>query len=72
LPGYLGLKKQQLFFHKNKPVYLIDNHNKALFSFLEISNTYKKKFNIIHIDAHRDDAEFQKKIPDEINFKNIN
>lgn len=70
--NFFGLKKQQLFFHKNKLIYLIDNHNKSLFSFLEVSEILKKDFNIIHIDAHRDDARFQKEVPEKINWKNIN
>jgi arginase family enzyme len=69
---FLGLKKQQLFFYKNKPIYLVDNHNKALYAFLEISKSFKNKFNIIHIDAHRDDAKFQKEYPEIICWKNIN
>ena len=69
--SFFGLEKQQLFFYKNKPIYLVDNHNNALFPFLEISRIHKKKFNIVHIDAHRDDANFLKKIPKEINWENI-
>jgi hypothetical protein len=117
--GFWGLKNQQLFFHKGKPIYLIDNHNKALFPFLEVSKVFKvnseqsagregalgckvnsdqsagregeflrskkrgcsgvegvteynKKFDIVHIDAHPDDANFSKDLPSKISYKNIN
>lgn len=80
--GFEGLKKQQLVFCKNKPVYLVDNHNKALFPFLEVSKVFDKNFDVVHIDAHRDDAVFLKDITEfseqkvsgstEIGFDNIN
>ncbi len=87
--GFFGLKKQQLFFEEKevsnldgkltkieKPIYLVDNHNNALFAFYEISKILKEiknneKINIIHIDAHRDNAFFQHKYPKEINYKNM-
>jgi len=79
---FKGLEKQQLFFENsidNKPIYIIDNHNKAIFCFFEILNELKKinkeekvKLNLIHIDAHRDDAKFQYKYPQEVTWENIN
>jgi hypothetical protein len=70
---FYGLEKQQLVLQKNKkPVYLVDNHNKALFSFLEVSEVFSKIFDIVHIDAHRDDAKFQKDYPEKVSRENIN
>ncbi len=68
---YFGLKKQQLFFQKlfvrEIPVYLIDNHNKALYPFLEVKEALGQKINIVHIDAHRDNGVFTGVYPEEIN-----
>ena len=64
---FFGLKKQQVKFLHNKPVYLVDNHNKALYSFFEISKALGEKVGIVHIDAHRDDAIFQYAYPENIN-----
>lgn len=71
--GFSGLKEYELIFINNKPIYIFDNHNYALFPFLEISEIYEKKFEIVHIDAHRDNALFQDiELPQKINWKNLN
>lgn len=69
---FFGLAKQQLMFINKKPVYLIDNHNKSLYPFLEISKILGENISIVHIDAHRDDAKFQDDYPVNIDWKNIN
>jgi arginase family enzyme len=45
---------------------LVDNHNKALYPFLEISKALGQKINIVHIDAHRDNGVFQGKYLDNL------
>ncbi len=69
--SFFGLKKQQLIFKNKKAIYLVDNHNKALYSFLEILKVLEKKVDIVHIDAHRDDAIFQYEYPKNIDWENI-
>ncbi len=65
-----GLKNSQLKFIDGKPVYLIDNHNKALYPFFEIFNLVDEKLTVVHIDAHRDDAIFPKDV-EQIAFGNL-
>ncbi len=69
--GYCGLAEYELIFKHDKEIYIFDNHNIALYPFLEISEKKNKIFDIVHIDAHRDNAVFQYKIPKKINFENI-
>ena len=73
------MKNKENFFEK--PVYLVDNHNKAIFVFFEVIDIFEKlennfgkkeKINIVHIDAHRDDAIFKEKYPEKIDKENIN
>lgn len=62
--GYTGIGEYQCIFdHQKKPVYLFDNHNIALLPFLEIKNFLGEKLDVVHIDAHRDDAIFPGKVP---------
>lgn len=56
---YTGLKKSQLLFHDSKPIYLFDNHNKMIYPLLELFQVCEKSLNIVHIDAHPDDAKFK-------------
>ena len=69
--SYSGLLKTQMFNIDNRDIYVFDNHNKAIFSVLEQNDKYGRVFDILHIDAHRDDAIFQNDYPKEINKKNI-
>lgn len=52
---YKGLKQSQLCVRK-KPIYLFDNHNKIIQAFLEYYTELGKSFDVVHIDAHKDDA----------------
>ncbi len=67
---YFGLKEYELFFWKNKPVYIFDNHNFALFAFWEIAQIIGP-LTITHFDAHKDNAKFQYHPPQKLNRKNI-
>jgi hypothetical protein len=54
---HTGLANQQLVFDSNnRPIYLVDNHHEALFAFVEIFKETRNPLNIVHIDAHPDDA----------------
>lgn len=55
---YKGLKQSQLLVLDKKPVYLFDNHNKMIYPMVELFHLQKKSLNIVHIDAHPDDAIF--------------
>ena len=69
--NYRGLQNSQLQIIDNKPVYLFDNHNKILYPFLEIQKSFKNILDVVHIDAHPDDAEFQDKKINDLNFENV-
>ena len=68
---YLGLKHCQYFEIKGKPIYLIDNHNEMLYPLVEMREVIGKVFDVVHIDAHPDDAEFQGKKRKNLNLENI-
>lgn len=68
---FLGLEGDLLFNIQNKPFYVVDNHNKVLPAFFEIFSFTKKKLNLVHIDAHRDDAIFHGKLPNLLNYDAI-
>lgn len=68
---YTGLEKSQVLKHENKNVYLFDNHNEMLYPIVEIFNTTKKKYDVVHIDAHPDDAKFQDLKITDLNLNNI-
>lgn len=56
---FFGLHEYQVMQEKNgKPIYLFDNHDLALIAFTQLQEFCKYTFDIIHIDAHRDDAIF--------------
>lgn len=38
------------------PIYIFDNHHKALFAFLEAKENFGYPLPVVHIDAHPDDA----------------
>jgi len=67
---YSGLAQDVVFYKETKPYYIFDNHNKALMAFLEIKNQTSSPLNIVHIDAHPDDAIFSHETK-EITDKNI-
>lgn len=56
---YLGLKNFQVMKKDDKYWYLFDNHNEIIYPFVELCEATKKPLTIVHIDAHRDDAEFE-------------
>ena len=55
---YFGLSEDVLLFEHEtgKPVYIFDNHHKALFAFLDTKENTGKVLPVVHIDAHPDDA----------------
>ncbi len=67
---YYGLK-ESFFIKTSPPVYIFDNHNKALFPFLEYKNCIKRPISIVHIDAHPDDALVSEKNIPKIDKENI-
>jgi hypothetical protein len=67
---YYGMDQDVVIWHEKKPVYIFDNHNKALFAFLEIQQSFGNNLPIVHIDAHLDDA-IPNFSPDEITESNI-
>lgn len=69
--AYTGLLETQKFEIDDKAIYVFDNHNKAIFSVLEQNEKWNRIFDILHIDAHRDDAIFQEEYPKKINHENI-
>ncbi len=81
---YYGLKNSQVAEIKGKLVYLFDNHNKILHPFLEYVTLTRGSlasscgFDVVHIDAHNDDAVFvehacqiDRKKPQKLELKNI-
>lgn len=68
---YLGLATSQVIESKGKLIYLCDNHNKVLVPMYHLYSVLQKPIDIIHIDAHRDDALFPKEKPSEFNLENL-
>jgi len=68
--GYPGLSKQQVLL-EDKPVYLIDNHDKALMAFWDVYQETNAPLSVVHIDAHRDDAVFPFEVRREISKEYI-
>jgi len=65
--GYTGFSSFWTYTQEKTPVYIVDNHQKVLLGMFEQFQKEKMPLNIVHIDAHRDDAIFpfsieQKKI----------
>lgn len=70
--GYEGLRYCQLLFDSHgRPIYLVDNHHEVLLPFLECAKAAKLPFDIVHIDAHRDDAIFLDWPPQSVSLKEI-
>ncbi len=68
---YFGLKKSQVLEKDGKLIYLFDNHNKIIQPFLEYTEATGKAFDVVHIDAHNDDAVFPAEKPHQLELKNI-
>lgn len=60
---YLGLDHWSLLFQGTKPIFVMDNHNAALFAFLEISEKSAAPLPVLHIDAHPDEAPAEFEVP---------
>lgn len=58
---YFGLERCQVLEKNGKLIYLFDNHNEMLYPMVELSESSNNQFDIVHIDAHPDDADFQGK-----------
>jgi len=67
--SYLGLVDCQLRTTRDRPVYLVDNHNEILYPLMEIKEATGKTYDIVHVDAHPDDAEFQRIKPSTITLE---
>lgn len=61
--SYRGLQHQQVIECQGKMVILCDNHNKMLVPIFHLYHALKRPLKIVHIDAHRDDAEFNGRKP---------
>lgn len=68
---YLGLEKSQVLEKEGKLIYLFDNHHKIIQPFLEYSEITCQGFNVVHIDAHNDDAVFTKQKPQTLELKKV-
>lgn len=55
---YLGLERSQILEKDGKLIYLFDNHNKIIRPFLEYAEITGNGFDVVHVDAHNDDALF--------------
>jgi hypothetical protein len=71
--SYKGLEKLQVSVSSGKLVYLFDNHNEILYPIIEIASEFPndKLFDIVHIDAHPDDAKFQEKKSQKITLDTV-
>lgn len=68
---YFGLKKSQVLEKSGKLIYLFDNHNKILQSFLEYFESTKKSFDVVHVDAHDDNSLFKGEKINKLSIKDI-
>lgn len=68
---YLGLERYQVLEKDNTLVYLFDNHNEMLYPLVEIFTATKHQYDIVHIDAHPDDAKFQAEKIQTLNLENV-
>ncbi|MCD5389935.1 MAG: hypothetical protein LR005_00895 [Candidatus Pacebacteria bacterium] len=67
---YLGLEKSQVLEKNSKLIYLFDNHNKIIQPFLEYAEIRGKSFDVVHIDAHADDAIYPFESPKSLDLRN--
>lgn len=68
--SYSGLI-QGVFVTNPKTLFVFDNHSKALFAFLLCKHVFNTALPVVHIDAHKDNAECLFDVPSAITFKNI-
>lgn len=68
---YMGLEKCQVLEKKGKLIYLFDNHNEIIYPIVEIFESTGKKYDVVHIDAHPDDAVFLGKKNNDLNLENV-
>ena len=68
---YFGLEKSQVLEKDEKLIYLFDNHNKIIQSFLEYAEITGHSFDVVHIDAHDDAAVFPQEKPHTFELKNV-
>lgn len=68
---YYGLQYSQVLEVNGRLVYLFDNHNKILQSFLEYYEILGESFDVVHIDAHPDDAVFMQEKLRKLQLKNV-
>lgn len=68
---YKGLLSSQLLFKDKKPIYLFDNHNKIIHPLVELFESTGCHLNIVHIDAHPDNAKFLGLKQNKIHLENI-
>lgn len=66
--NYKGLRRLQVSMSSGKPIYLFDNHNEMIYPIAEIALQAGNDipFDVVHIDAHPDDAKFQGEKPTSI------
>lgn len=74
---FFGMEEYQIMLkthcHQSlqKPIYLFDNHDLALIPFAQIKEFCDHTFDVVHIDAHRDDAIFPHDVPQNLCLKDI-
>ena len=68
---YLGLNNSQVLFLDRKQIYLFDNHHKIIQAFLEYSEITGEGFDVVHIDAHNDDAVFPVEKPHQLEIRDV-
>lgn len=68
---YFGLKHSQVLKKSGRYIYLFDNHNKILQPFLEYYEITGKGFDVVHIDAHADDAVFPAEKPRHLDLEKV-
>lgn len=68
---YRGLKKYQVIMRDDKWIYLFDNHNEIIYPIVEIFESKGKKYDVVHIDAHPDNAIFAAEKPQYLDIKTI-
>jgi hypothetical protein len=69
--SYSGLQNSQLMFLPKKPIYLFDNHNKIMQPVLEFYTLTGQCCDVVHIDAHPDDAVFPQEKPHRPNLERV-
>lgn len=68
---YYGLENGQLINQEGKNIYIFDNHNEILYPFVEVYEKTKYCYDVVHIDAHKDDALFLGEKPSSLTLKTV-